>query len=648
MAFSPDAAAAARSDRLAGAAILALAVLAYLPALGCGWIWDDNANVTQCRAVQTWGGILEIWGNPRLIQQYYPLTHTTFWIEHKLWGLHPAGYHAVNVLLHALNAWLLRKAFRRLGLPVAAAWIGAALFAVHPVHVESVAWVTERKNTLSMAFYLGSGLLWLRWAGLAADREGEGERRPWAGHLLLFLAAVLSKSVTTTLPALLLVVAWWKRGRVAKRDVLSLLPAFAVAVASGVMTSHLEKSNVGAEGFDWSYTPAERILVAGRAPWFYALKLLLPVDLVMIYPQWKPNASSWDQWLFPLGAVGLPALLLLLRGRIGRGPAAAALAFGGTLFPVLGFFDVYYFRFTFVADHFQYHACAGPLALAGVGLARAASALDRLRAGAGRAAPAAGLLLLGSLAVAHVGTFRDRLTLWSETVRRNPGAWIAWNHLGGEALERGLMDEAERMLRKSISIKRHNYEAWNNLGACLADRGRPDEAVEAFRHFADEFPRESVAQENLARALLYQGNLPRAVEVFRLAVSLPGRRPGACVGLVEALHRAGRTEEAEEACREARGRYPGDARFSVLLGRLLLRRGRAVEAVEVLDEAAAGTGRRDPRVLDDLARALAAAGRFEFAVQAAEEALALGPGPETAATLRGHLEKFRRGEAVGE
>ncbi len=614
-----------REERTAGAAVFALAVVAYLPALWCGWIWDDNAYVTGNAVIQSWGGIADVWLRPSATPQYYPLVHTTYWVEHKVWGLWPAGYHAVNVLLHALNAWLLMRAMRRLGLPLLAAALGGALFAVHPVQVESVAWVTERKNVLSMAFYLGSGLLWLRWAGLSADRgDGEGDPRLWAGALALFVGALLSKSVTATLPALLLVLAWWRRGGITRRDVLSLLPWLALGVASGLFTAYLETAHVGAEGEDWALTPGERVLLAGRAVWFYAWKLLFPVDLVFIYPRWTLDASAAGPWLFPFAAVCLPAALLLLRDRIGRGPAAALLCYGGTLFPALGFFNVYPFRYSFVADHFQYHASAALLALAAAGLARASSALHRLRAGAGRAVPALVLLPLGVLVWPQIAPYQDFETLFREVLARNPGAWIAWNNLGVMAMARKSPEASEMMIRRSVELNPRNYEAWNNLGYSLETAGRLDEAVDAYEHSIAIMPEFALAQGNLGRTLVKKGEMERAVLVLKKARSMPVRWPWVHEKLVEALFGAGRIDEAVATCLEAEARFPAQAQFTARLGELLLAKGDTPAAVAALERAA----KRTPGISathNNLAVALRAAGRREDAEREWREALRLRP-----------------------
>jgi Flp pilus assembly protein TadD len=629
----------------AAAAVAALAILAHSPALFGGWIWDDSANLTKCEAVASWSGLARIWTDPSATQQYYPLTYTTFWLEHKAWGFHPAGFHAVNVLLHAVNALLLLVAFRRLGLGGAAAFLGAALFAVHPVHAESVAWATERRNVLSMALYLGSGLSWLRWSGLAeGDRAPPGRHRTWIAAFVLFLLALLAKSAVVTLPPLLLVVAWWRRGCITKRDILSLLPFFAASVAAGLLTMHLERSQVGAVGEAWELGPAQRLLVAGRALWFYAAKLAFPVGLSAVYPRWSPDPAALATWLFPSAALALPVALFAFRDRIGRGPLAAALAFGGTLFPVLGFLDVYYFLFSFVADHFLYHASPALLAPAAVGLARAVAALDRVRPRAGAALSAVVVGVLGVACAVRATDFRDDVTLWTRTLERHPRTWIALSNLGSTALAEGRVEEAAGYFERSLAEYDRDHEAWNNLGICLVELERPREAVAAFAKFAMLRPGSVMALENLGRALLFAGDRARAVEVLERATSLPGAGPDTHASLLAALRLGDDNARTLAACRAARERFPDDDRFLFPLVALLLHEGKSGEAVALASAAVARTGRGDARLLDMLAVALAAAGRFEEAVRTAEEAQRTGPGPELAEAIRTHLEAFRRGE----
>ena len=376
------------------AAVFAFAFIAYLPALDGSLLWDDAGHVTRAD-LRSLNGLFRIWFEVGATQQYYPFLHSAFWLEHRLWGDATLGYHLVNVLLHATAAGLFGTLLRRLAVP--GAWLAALLFVLHPVCVESVAWIAEQKNTLSAIFYLAAALAYLRFD------EGRSSRH----YLLatgLFLLALLTKSVTASLPAALLVVFWWQRGRLDwRRDVVPLLPWFALGAASGLFTAHFEHELIGAQGIDFDLSLLQRGLLAGRVVWFYLGKLLWPADLIFIYPHWTVDAAQWWQWVFPAGFLTLLAGLTWWSRRQ-RGPLAALLLFAGTLFPVLGFVNVYPFLFSYVADHFQYLASLAVFALAAAGLARASVRLPR----SGRVAAGAILLAgLGSLTWAQSAMYRD-------------------------------------------------------------------------------------------------------------------------------------------------------------------------------------------------------------------------------------------------
>ena len=342
------------------AAALVLAVLfVYQPAWHGGFIWDDDAHVTRPE-LRSWHGLYRIWFDLGATQQYYPLLHSAFWLEHKLWGDATLGYHLVNILLHATAAVLVALILRRLAIP--GAYLAAAIFALHPVQVESVAWITELKNTLSAVFYLGAMLVYLRF-----DQTRKTPLYWWA--LGLFVLGLLSKTVTATLPAALLVIFWWRQGRLSwRRDVVPLLPFFGLGAAAGVLTAWVERKLIGAEGAAFELTIIERCLIAGRAIWFYLGKLVWPAELIFIYPRWHVSQAIWWQYLFPAAALLLLAVLWGLRRRW-RGPLAGLLFFVGTLLPVLGFCNVYPFIYSFVADHFQYLASLGMITLASAGVA---------------------------------------------------------------------------------------------------------------------------------------------------------------------------------------------------------------------------------------------------------------------------------------
>lgn len=454
--------------------MLGLILLAFLPALRAGWIWDDNSYVTRNATLIDAGGLQRIWVDPAATPQYYPMVYTTFWVEHHLWGLRPGPYHLINLLLHAADAILLWLLLRRLALP--GAFLAAALFAVHPVQVESVAWVTERKNVLSALFYLLSLFAYLRSQPDPADPSVPRRPRLYAVSLLLFALALLSKTVTVSLPVTIVLLLWWKRRSIGARDLIPLIPFFALAVLSGLATVWLEKYYVGASGQEWRLTPLQRILLAGRALWFYSGKLVWPAHLTFVYPRWTLDAGAWWQWLFPASAAAVLVLLWRWRHRIGRGPLAATLIFAGTLFPTLGFFDVYLFRFSYVADHFQYHASAAIYALLAAAVAMGVRRLPRPRM-ALRSFGAAAVILLAVLTWKQTLLYKDAETLWRQTIRMNPGAWMPLNNLAVLLLDQERAAEAVPLLNQAIALKPDYAEAYNNRGSAWAATGQLDRAM---------------------------------------------------------------------------------------------------------------------------------------------------------------------------
>jgi hypothetical protein len=268
------------SQKLAAVFLFGLALITYLPSLGNGFIWDDDAYVQHNPTLRSASGLWQIWTEPTSTPQYYPLVYTTFWVEHHLWGDRPLGYHVDNMLLHAIGAVLLWRLLKRLKIPMP--WLAAAIFAVHPINVESVAWITERKNVLSGVFYfLAFG------AYLGAIESTTLNRRRYAVALVFFLLALFSKTVTATFLAAVLLVLWWRRGKITRKEIVPLLPFFIVGIALGSVTGYLERTHIGAHGVEWSsLTPLDRLLIATRAVWFYAGKLALPIKLTFIYPRW--------------------------------------------------------------------------------------------------------------------------------------------------------------------------------------------------------------------------------------------------------------------------------------------------------------------------------------------------------------------------
>lgn len=612
---------------LASALVLAT-LAAYLPALGAGYIWDDDYYVTNDANLRTLQGLRDIWLKPSASPQYYPLVFTGFWIEYHCWRLTPFGYHFFNVVLHALSALLLWRLLRALQVP--GAWLAAAIFALHPVAVESVAWITERKNTLSAFFYLAAMLAYFRFDPPVA--AGEQRRWGWYGTaLFLFVAALLSKTVACSLPAALVVIFWWKRRRLAVRDLIPLSPFFVVGVVLALFTAWKEKYGVGAHGLEWSLTPVERCLVAGRVVWFYAAKLLWPLQLIFIYPRWQIDARAAWQYAFPLGLIAVIAALWLLRRRIGKGPLAAVLLFVGTLVPALGFFDVYPMRYSYVADHFQYLAMPAVIALA---VATAAAFFlrfgDRASA-AGRIVATAVLLTLGMLTWRQCQAYKDRRTLWEDTLAKNPGCWMARYNLGLEMHKDGDLDGAIHQYRIALAEK-PEARGYFDLGSALEAQGEDAKALAAFREAVTLQPGMEEAHRALAVLYLKSGDFAQGEAAADEALANDDDDAEAyhVRGLIR--FEAGRTAEAIEDWRRAYKLHPEDARYHAGMEQALAWRlataaaakeRDCARAVQLAERACQATGNREPDFLDTLAAAYAECGRFADAVATGRQAALL-------------------------
>jgi protein O-mannosyl-transferase len=485
----------ARATQLAGgAAIVLMTLLAYWPALHGQFVWDDNSWTTKIEGLLSdFSGLRAIWFQPTAMQQYYPLAGTSFWIDYHLWGFWPLPYHAENICLHAISSILFWRLLRRLKVP--GAWLAGAIFAVHPVMVESVAWITERKNVLSLVLYLSALIAYGRFTGFW-EEENDPLPRRWGAYALafvLFIGALLTKTTAFSLPAVILLINWWKRGRIRfESDLLPSIPFFVVSIGFCSVTSWLEKHHVGAIGPEWNISFPQRCLIAGHVIWFYVGKLLWPVNLCFLYPRWELNAGSWRQWMYPVAAAAAIAALYLAKARIGRGPITASLFFVGTLFPSLGFMNAYFMRFSFVCDHWVYLSSLGFFALAAAIAVRIVEYLH-IRA-ARHGFFAAGLAALGILTWRQCGAYADIQTLWGDTLAKNPAAWMAHYNLGLLQQIAGDTQDARAQYELAIYYNPNCAEADNNLAWLLAtlapaDGGDPARAVTLAKHarvLADE------------------------------------------------------------------------------------------------------------------------------------------------------------------
>lgn len=640
-----------RPDRwqaaLPGLALVLLVVVVYLPALRGQFIWDDDFHVLKNASLRSLDGLWWMWFKPGATQQYYPITFSSFWIDYHLWGLNPLPYHAENILLHALNAVLVWRILRRLD--VTGAWLGAALFALHPVCVESVAWVAERKNTLSGFFFLMSLLaaieFWLprRGSRSIAAHETSANVPPgrdsalrtasfglWKFYwlaLFLFLCALWCKSVTATLPGVILLLAWWKRGRLQRKDAALVLPFLALGLGLGLLTASIEHKSVmdaAANVDEWKLSLSAKFFIAGRGLWFYLGKLCWPYPLIFIYPRWNIEGLRPLDYL-PLVAAGAGlALLWFKRSTWGRSPLVAAAYFVIVLFPALGFFNIFPFRYSFVADHFQYLAAIGPLALAAAGITSLSARLPAKNISLKPAIISALLFVLAALSWRQIGIYRNLEVLWRDTLARNPAAWMAHDNLGRYLTESRRFDEADVEYRKAIEIRPNDHIAYYDLGLESAIRGNLDEAVQHFYKTLDLCPSFAMAHYELGNVFAREGNVDDAIREYKQAVNaIPGLALGH-FNLANALARQGNLDAAITEYNLTLEKDPDYAPAHAALGRILASRGNLDGAIEHYREAL-DSDPNSVEALANLGNALVSKGQLDEAITCYRGALQIDP-----------------------
>jgi tetratricopeptide (TPR) repeat protein len=628
--------------------LVALVFISYARVFNAGFIWDDESHLTRNPCVVGPLGLKEIWTSARAV--YYPLVLTTFWTVHRFAGLSPRPYHLLNVFLHAGSAVLLWQVLRQLN--VRGAWLGAALWALHPVMVQSVAWVTELKNTQSGFFYLSSIFCFLKWDERlrirrilrikkgTAEQDRAVSRPPWRlagnGYFLIwfalslsfFILATLSKPSVVMLPVVLALCLWWRTGRIYWRDIAALAPFVLISALASVWTIVEQKFHAGAIGVEWAQTWPERLIIAGRAIWFYMAKLAWPYPLIFIYPRWKINSSQLIAYLPLVAALGGLLVLWLIRAKWSRTVFFAAAYYVVSLFPVLGFFSVYFFRYSFVSDHFQYLASMGPLALASAGIVTGCSRLAASRwlsglpsilwHGAVVRTPLVGicgvlLLSLVFLTWRQTAVYHNLVTLYTGTLTKNPGCWMAHYNLGialnnqgktdeaiahyREAIElrpsyaeahynlgrllarKGQLDDAVTHYEKALEINPADAEAQNNLGVTLFGSGRVDEAIAHYQEALKIRPDYAEASCNLASALLSKGDLDGAIAYYSMCLALLPNQAEPEYNLASALLRKGRTDEAIAHYKKALELRPDSADAHANLGSAFLEKGRVQDAI---------------------------------------------------------------------
>jgi tetratricopeptide (TPR) repeat protein len=561
--------------------IAVVTFLAYRPAWHGGFVWDDDAYITHNPLLVAPDGLRRIWFSLDSPSQYFPLVYTTFRLEHALWGLDPTGYHLVNISLHVMNALLVWRLIVRLAIPGAA--LAGAIFALHPVHVESVAWITERKNVLMGVFYLLTLWCWT----LFVDSRTHRRWTLYTMAIALYAVALFSKTTACTLPAALLLILRLKNQPITRARLAQVGPFVVMGLAMGAVSVWWERYHQGTRGALFALNPLERLLVASHAVWFYLGKLVWPAKLTFIYPRWEIHWTDPLAYCWTVAALGGCAAIYLLRRRLGRGVEVAFGFFVANLSPLLGFIMLYTFRYTFVADHYQYLASIGPIALASVAVAN----LGQRRPWREVASVLAAALIavLTFLTWRQAAMYSNIEALWRTTIERSPGSWMAHNNLGIELAQQGRAAEAMTEYQRTISLQ-------------------PD------------YPE---AHYNAANALLQQRDVPGATKEATIAVSLNANDPDAHTSLGNALFAAGRADEARSEYETACKLRPNDPDAEYNLAFVLLHQGKADQAIPHLQTVL--SQRDDVKAHVDLANALLATHNTAEAIAHFSRALQLAP-----------------------
>ncbi|HWY51954.1 MAG TPA: tetratricopeptide repeat protein [Chthoniobacterales bacterium] len=533
---------------LLAVALGALTILVYRPAWHGGFVWDDDLYVTHNHLLTAPDGLRRIWFSLDAPSQYFPLAYTILRIERLLWDLNPGGYHWVNILLHLGNALLVWCILARLKVP--GAWLAAAIFALHPVQVESVAWISELKNVLMGFFFLLTVLTWTEYVDATQKRR----RILYVAALVFYLLALSAKATACTLPAALLLVLWLKKRPIDSRGLLEIVPFVVLALGIGLVAVWWEKYHQGTRMLV-SLGPIERLLIGSRAVWFYLGKIVWPSNLTFIYPQWPIDATNPVAYSWLVAVAVAIAMILFGRRFFGRSVEVAALFFVTTLGPLLGFIMLYTFRYTFVADHYQYLASIGPIALASAGLMTLSRSSKTLQ----WPVVVSGLAILGFLSLLtwrQSATYRDLETLWRTTIAKNPDCWMAYNNLGVVQFEKGDIEDAIEKYQQSLRLHPDYPEAHYNLGSALLQEGDADEAIRQCEEALKIQPNEPDAHIVLGNAFMAKQDVDRAIAHYVQALHIRPDDSNAHYNLGTALRQKGDGEGAAREYEKARESEP--------------------------------------------------------------------------------------------
>ncbi len=595
------------------AALILLVCISFSPAFSAGFVWDDFAYLVSNESLRSARGLVQIWTSPDPTTQYYPLVFTSFWIEHHLWGDAPLGYHVVNVVLHVVSVFLLVLLLSRWRL--GGAWLAAALFAIHPVQVQSVVWISERKNVVSGIFFL---MALLAWQSFSATRS----RRAYLVCVGASVLALLGKAALAPLPLVLLVLRWWETGRIRRDALVAVAPIVAVALGVGAHHAWLEASNVA----DFGRVPdmATRVVVAGRALWFYLGTFLWPVDLVPIYPKWHLDPSAMAAWAWPIAALSLPVVLYNLRRTAGRGPLFAAVYFGLMLAPALGLVQQGINRFTDVALHFEYLAILAPIVVTAELVSALASRGRALRA----AVWSVTAIALGALTMVthhHAEHYQSVETLFAYNARTTPTSWGPPYFLARRAAWEGHADESIRLYRRALELAPWSADATSELADVYVSVGRPQQAIETLQSTLREHGPQPVLLNQLAAVLDQVGRPSEARVALEAALAQAPGNSQYRANLGKVCLDLDDYSCAEENLRLRLGDAAADVEAQTRLADVLRKTSRLTEALELYRSSLA-VSPDQPTALFGAGESLAALDRTEESAEVFVQLTQLSPG----------------------
>jgi protein O-mannosyl-transferase len=562
-------------DWLWGLLLLLAVVLAYLPVWRAGFIWDDDMFISSNPCIVGPLGLKEIWTTSAA--RFYPFVLTTFWLEHALWGLAPLPYHLVNILLHVTCAVVLWRILRNL--EVRGAWLGAALWALHPVQVETVAWISEMKNTESGLFYLLTILFFVR--GLKTESHGRRTGVNWneALSLLCALLAMGSKSSTLLLPVVLALCVWWVKGRWHWRDMTKVGLFLLMSIVVSLIEMQTVKQN-GTDEMQWAQSWQERLATGGDVFWVYLGKLIWPHPLITFYPRWEVDAGQWISYL-PIATLALVLSVLWLKRQSWGRPYFFAFAYYLlNLLPVLGLFSMTGFRYSLVEDHLQYLASMGPLVLAGAVLSRFSDFAISRKLWLHPAFGAGLLVILGILSWRQTRIYQNEHTFWTSNLAMNPACWLAYDGLGVEFAKNRQMDKATEFYRKSLAINPNYAVTHNNLGVAFAQKGQIDDAIAEYQRALAINPNFSLCYLKLGEALLQKGQVDDAIVQDQKGLDIDSHSILAYNNLGLALVQKGKADEAIAQYQKALDIDPDFAMTHNNLGAAFFQTGQLAKAIE--------------------------------------------------------------------